>query len=267
MERWLTGVVRLAHESAPSVLWMGSLVVSLAYAVRSARRSGLDPRVAYWAGTLAIVVGLFGSRLLGMVVYASQGPVQLRDLIDGGRSYYGGLLGGAAAALLFLRLRGAPVLRHADALSPATALGYFIGRLGCFCNGDDYGVLARGAFAVRYPPSSEAFVAQVERGLISSTETLSLPVVPVQLLHSALGLALFFWLRAPDAVPGRRLGKLALAYGVGRLLIELVRGDFVPALGPLSLQQLISLGVVVAGVVLLWRARAAAPAAAAVASP
>jgi phosphatidylglycerol:prolipoprotein diacylglycerol transferase len=266
MERWLTALVGLGHESVPGALWMAALVVSIGYAVRSARRSGLDPRPAYWAGTLAVVVGLFGSRLLGLVVYAHEGPIGLSDLVDGGRSYYGGLLGGTAAALVFLRLRRVPVLRYADALAPACALGYFVGRVGCFFNGDDYGVLARGGFAVRYPASSEAFIAQVERGLIAPSQALSLPVVPAQLVHAALGLALFFWLRAPDPIPGRRFGRLLLAYGVGRFFIELVRGDFVPLWGPLSLQQLISVALVVTGATLLWRTRNAAPADVAVAT-
>lgn len=269
MEPWLTALVGLGHEHAPSLLWLAALVVAIGCAVRSALRSGLDARPAYWAGTLAVVVGLFGSRLLGMVVYAHAGAIGLRDLVDGGRSYYGGFLGGTAAALVYLRLRRAPVLRYADALAPACALGYFVGRLGCFFNGDDYGVLARGGFSVRYPPVTEAFVAQVERGLVPPTAALSLPVVPTQLVHAALGLALFLWLRAPEAIPGRRFGRLLLAYGVGRFLIELIRGDFAATWGPLSLQQLISVALVVAGGALLWRARAHASAAttAAVATP
>lgn len=265
IERLLTGVVALVREDGPAVFWCASLVVGVAYAVRSARRSGLDPRPAYWAATLAIVVGVCGSRLLGMVVYPTSGPLALSEIVGGGHSYYGGLLAGTLTALVYLRVRGVPVWRYADAMAPACALGYCVGRVGCFLNGCDYGVLARGIFAVRYPPDTEAFVAQLQRGLIAPSETLSLPVLPIQLLHAALGLFLFLLLRRPAGAPGHRLGLFALGYGVGRFVLEFGRGDFSAVAGPLSLHQAISIGLVIAAAILLLRARGGVPASAAAA--
>lgn len=253
MEPALTMAVSLLHGDGPALLWAVALAGGVGYAVRSARRSGLDPRLAYWAAAFAIVAGLCGSRLLGMVVYGA--PSSLREVISGGHSYYGGLLAGAFAALAFLRLRGAPVLRHADAMTPAVALAYAVGRCGCFLNGDDYGVLANGPFAVRYPPQTEAFVAQVQRGFVDPVAALSLPVVPVQLLHAALGLALFALLAKASTRPGHRLALFAAGYGCGRFFLEMLRGEFTAAVGPLSLHQAISLGLIAAGTGLLLRQR------------
>lgn len=259
MERALTMAVSLLHGDGPALLWAVALAGGVGYAVRSARQSGLDPRLAYWAAAFAIVAGLCGSRLLGMVVYGA--PSSLGEVISGGHSYYGGLLAGAFAALAFFRLRGAPVLRHADAMTPAVALAYAAGRCGCFFNGDDYGVLTNGLFAVRYPPHTEAFVAQVQRGLLDANAALSLPVVPVQLLHAALGVALFALLAKAPARPGHRLALFAVGYGCGRFFLEMLRGEFSAAVGPLSLHQAISVGLVAAGVALLLRERASAGAA------
>ena len=255
---WLTSLVRLGGDDAPGALWGASLAVGVAYAVRSARRAELDPRAAYWAAMLAVGCGLIGSRLLGMIVNGPGDERTWRSLIDGGRSYYGGLVAGGLAALVYLRVRGLPVLRHADAMAPATALGYCIGRIGCWFNGDDYGVVAQGfPLAVRYPPGTEAYAAHLERGLIAPGDALSLPVVPAQLGHAALGLALFLVLvlRRPRAGVGSRVGGFALFYGVGRFALELVRGDFAAALGPLDVQQVISVGLVVGGAALVLRAR------------
>lgn len=251
IERRLTSLVAWGGAFAPTALWCGALVVGVAYAVRSARRSGLDPRTAYWAAMWAITAGLLGGRLLGLLVYRRDASLQWWQLVDGGRSYYGGLLAGAGAALLYLRARREPVLRHADAMAPACALGYFVGRWGCFFNGDDYGVLTDGRFAVRYPPATEAYVAQLARGLIPPAHALSLPVLPTQLLHAALGMALFWLLRRPRGEPGWRLGTFALGYGVGRFALEFARGDFVAAVGPMSLHQALSLGLIAVGA-LLW---------------
>lgn len=247
IERWLTAVVALGHGTGPAELWGASLVGAVAYAVRSARRAGLDPRRAYWGAIIALAFGLVGGRLLGLVVYGVGQPLSWREIVVGGQSWYGGLLAGTLAALASFRLCGAPVLRFADAMAPAGALGYALGRLGCFLNGDDYGVLTHGDFAVRYPADTEAFVAQGDRGLIAPLQALSLPVLPIQLLHAALGLALFFLLRRPAAAPGQRLGLFVLGYGVGRFLLEFGRGDFSATVGRLSLHQAISLVLIAVG--------------------
>lgn len=255
MEPLLTSAAALFHENGPAVLWSLALGGGVGYSVRSARNSGLDPRVAYWASVTAILTGLLGSRLLGMIVYPMGPNPGWREIILGGHSYYGGLLGGAFGAIAYFRLHQAPLLRHADAMTPAVALAYATGRVGCFFNGDDYGVLSNGAFAVRYPNDTEAFVSQVQRGLIDSSQALSLPVLPVQLFHAAFGLLLFGLLVRPEAVPGRRLGRFALCYGIGRFALEFARGEFTAAVGPLSLHQAISLGLVAAGAALLLRTR------------
>jgi phosphatidylglycerol:prolipoprotein diacylglycerol transferase len=259
MEPVLTGTVALARDNGPGVLWGASLVIGAAYAVRSARRSGLDPRAMYWAAVIAIGVGLLGSRLLGMVVYRSDGPLALREIIAGGHSYYGGLVFGTIAALVYLHLRGLPMWRYADAMTSACALGYCIGRVGCFLNGCDYGVLTRG-FAVRYPPDTEAFASQLQRGLIASTDALSLPVLPIQLFHAALGFILFLSVRRRAGGPGHRLGVFLLGYGVGRFVLEFFRGDFIAIFGSFSLHQVISLVLIAAGTMLVLRARGRAPA-------
>ncbi|HEX8112936.1 MAG TPA: prolipoprotein diacylglyceryl transferase family protein [Kofleriaceae bacterium] len=253
---WLTGVVELGGDRAPGLLWGASLALGVAYAVRSARRVELDPRAAYWAAMLAVGCGLIGSRLLGMIVNGPDDDRSWSSLIDGGRSYYGGLLAGAAAALAYLRVRRQPVLRHADALAPACALGYCVGRIGCFFNGDDYGVVVSGAFplAVRYPPGTEAYGAHLERGLISPADAMSLPVVPSQLGHAALGLILFLVLRRPRSVDGMRVASFALLYGIGRFTLEFARGEFAAVVGPMSLHQVISLGLIGAGAAVLIRA-------------
>src|SRR5262249_3858158 len=155
---------------------------------------------------------------------------------------YGGLLAGAAAFVLFLKLRKLAILPYADAAACAVALGIAIGRIGCFLNGDDYGTVSRLPWAVRFPPGTEAYMGHLMRGWVTSTDAWSLPVHPVQLYDSLFALCLFgilvIW---HPSLPGLRFGFFAIAHGVGRFAEEFFRGDFRPALGPLSLTQAISL--------------------------
>lgn len=227
----------------PGLFWSVALVVAVAYAVRSARRSGLDPRNMYWAVVSGILGGLFGGHVLDLFVHGWQGPYSLLQFWQGGKSWYGGLLGGGLAGGLFFHYRKLAVLAYTDACMPALALGYSVGRLGCFLNGDDYGTLTRVPWAVVYSPGSEPYAAHLSRGLIGTTAESSLPIHPVQLYASLLGLGLFVLLASwRPRQAGSRFCAFLCIYGVARFCMEQwFRGDFRSVLGPFSLPQIFSL--------------------------
>jgi phosphatidylglycerol:prolipoprotein diacylglycerol transferase len=246
----LSIVSRFLAALDPEFVWAAALLAALAYSVRSARRSGLDPRSMYWAAVFAILGGLWGGHLLGLFVHGWEGgPLAFFQFWKGGKSYYGGLMGGGIAGGLFFYYRKVPVLVYADAGMPAVALGYAIGRLGCFLNGDDYGTVSRVPWAVVYFSSTEVHAAQVARGWISPGAMWSLPVHPVQLYASLLGLCLFVWLTNWRPMrAGSRFCAFVISYGLARFIMEFVRGDFRAVLGPLSLPQVFSLIFILVGV-------------------
>jgi len=233
----------------PWIFWGGSVIAALAFAVRSARKDSLDPRVTYWGGVIAIILGLWGGYLLGFVYYGTDGwPWAWLRFWSGGEAQYGGLLAGALAVTIYLRIRKQPFLRYADAMAPAVALGVAIGRIGCFLNGDDFGTLTQLPWGVRFPPGTEAYADHFARGWIAPGAEYSLAVHPVQLYSSLLALALFMGLvYLRDSAPGTRLAVLACAHGATRFFVQYWRGDFERVLGPFSLTQLISIGLVLFG--------------------
>ena len=253
----VTGASRDLSSLDPGLVSSVALIAALAYAVRSARRAELNPRAMYWAVTSAIVGGLFGGHLLDLFVHGWQGPYSLLQFWQGGKSWYGGLLGGGLVGGLYFHYRKLPVLAYADAAMPAVALGYSIGRLGCFLNGDDYGTLSSLPWAVTYPPGSEAYLSHVSRGWIGPEAVSSLPIHPVQLYASLFGLCMFVILSAwRPRRTGSRLVSFMIFYGVGRYLIEQwLRGDFRAVLGPFSLPQIFSLLLILTGVFLWIRER------------
>src|SRR5688500_4711119 len=137
-----------------------------------------------------------------------------------------------------------PAWRTADATALGLALGYAIGRVGCFLVGDDYGRPTDLPWAVAFP-----------RGLPPT----DVPVHPTQLYESAglivIAWAIMKWRRKalPDiAVFGRYL----MLAGALRFAIEFIRVNARIA-GPFTLAHLISGAVVLVGVALTSRRAAA----------
>ena len=69
-----------------------------------------------------------------------------------GFAWFGGLLAGFAAYAWLAWMRRIPLLEMFDAGSPAAALGYGIGRIGCFLSGDgDYGIPTSLPWGMSFP--------------------------------------------------------------------------------------------------------------------
>jgi phosphatidylglycerol:prolipoprotein diacylglycerol transferase len=205
------------------------------------------PREAAWDLLVwAMVGGVLGSKLWFVAETLARDPGQLDQLLTwggpllsrGGLTWYGGLLGGALAAIYGGRRLGIGGLALANASAPSLAVGQALGRVGCFLVGDDYGRPTDAAWGVAFP-----------QGLPPTT----VPVHPTQLYEVAwLGLAAWLLWRRRRTSPLLIAEYLALA-GLGRLWIEVFRTN--PALiGPLSNAQVAALACIAIGVVAWLRA-------------
>src|SRR5581483_5087257 len=100
--------------------------------------------------------GLVGARLFYVIQYHISDPLEFFRIWNGGIVFYGGALGGAAAAVILhrtvLRRFNVSAWKLADALAPSIAIGLCLGRIGCFLNGCCYGHFAcPGAPAAHFP--------------------------------------------------------------------------------------------------------------------
>jgi phosphatidylglycerol:prolipoprotein diacylglycerol transferase len=200
--------------------------------------------------------------ILGAKIYYAILHGDWRLLLErSGLVWYGGFLLGTAAVLWTLRRRKLPLWPTLDAATPGLALGYAVGRVGCFLVGDDYGVptdLPWGVvFANGLPPTSAYYLRRefgVDLPPTVADETL-VAVHPTQLYETALAIGIFLIGRRLLA-RGAPTGRTALAVfgmlAVERFLVELLRAKDDRFLGPLTLAQAISIAVLL-GVALLWR--------------
>ena len=232
--------------SGAEAFWIAALLASVCFVTCAAQLRGLDRRTAYLAGLGALAGGLIGGALLGLFDYGWEDHTW--NLFARGKSFCGGLVGGATAAALFLAWRKVSISKYGDILVTALALGYAIGRIGCFLNGCDFGIRTDLPWGVQYPPGTEAYGDHLSHGWIVPGAGSSLPVHPVQLYAAACGaLILFVLLLTKEGAPGKRLAGFALLYGAYRFPMEWLRGDFKAFAGPFSLPQVVSLSLIISG--------------------
>ena len=186
----------------------------------------------------ALIGGLVGARLY----YIAQNYDAVKDDLLGnvfsgaGLIWYGGLLGGVIAVLLWARWRGFLRLALVDMAAPGLALGYAIGRIGCQISGDgDYGKASDLPWAMGYPDGAVPTEPGVEVQPTPMYETLSMGLF-----------ALILW-RLRDAFrPGALFGIYLVGAGLERFLVEFARRNE-QVLGALTAAQLESLTLIVAG--------------------
>ena len=217
------------------------------------------------ASSLLFAAGLAG--IVGSKIYYAALYGDWRLLFDrSGLVWYGGFILGTLAVLLVLHRRRLPPWLTADAAAPALALGYGIGRVGCFLVGDDYGVPTDLPWGVAFPRGLPPTYAGSLRDFgvnlpadVPDTELLA--VHPTQLYETAMALVIWWigvrFLERQGSRRGRPGTTALLVIGllaVERLLVEFLRAKDDRFFGMFTVAQVISV-TVLAVVAVLWLRR------------
>lgn len=205
------------------------------------KRKGQNAESVYWIAIAAAVGGIVGSKLHYLLLHLDdlkQDPLA-SALSGAGLVWYGGFLGGLAAAIIVIRLYRLPWGKAFDAGAPGLALGYAFGRMGCFLNGDDYG-----------KPSDLPWAMEFRDG--SPPTPHGVKVQPTQLYESLSSLLIFVVLMLVRKKLKRdwALATLYIALaGLERFLVEFVRANRTGQ----SQQQILALvTALVAGGAFIW---------------
>jgi phosphatidylglycerol---prolipoprotein diacylglyceryl transferase len=241
-----------------SVHWYGVMyLIGFAAAWLLARRRAARPQSTWSAVDVDdfVFYGMLGVILGGRVGYVLfYGlPLWRADWLyplkiwEGGMSFHGGLLGVLVAFTLYAWRRGRAWGDVFDFAAPLPGIGLFFGRLGNFINGELWGrpTDVPWAFLVPNPNGGPP-----------------VPRHPSQLYEAGLeGLVLFALLWTFTRRPRPRYapaGLFLLGYALARIAVEWVREPDVGigyiAFGWLTMGQLLSLPMLLAGLLLLWAA-------------
>jgi phosphatidylglycerol:prolipoprotein diacylglycerol transferase len=195
---------------------------------------------------------IFGGRV-GYVLFYNLGsffenPLNLFKVWEGGMSFHGGLLGVLIAMGIFARRIKQPYFTITDFIATWVTPGLGLGRIGNYINGELWG-------------------AETGRDAIWAVVVDGVPRHPSQLYEAFLeGLMLFviLWTFSLRSRPIKAVSGLFLIfYGVFRVVIEFVRlpdthlneaADGYLAFGWLTMGQVLSTPMILAGIVLFWLA-------------
>ena len=200
--------------------------------------------------------GVLGSRLAYVIenwrtVFAAR-PWTVFRVWEGGLVFYGGLILAILTFFVWCRAKHEKAFALANLFAAVIPLGHAFGRIGCFFYGCCFGRRATSSLAVVFPAHSPAWYAQIHEGALPPDAVCSLPVLPTQLFEAAALLVLFavlllIYRRAREFTAGAYL----VLYGLIRFGLEFLRDDPRAHIGPLSIGQTISIGMIILGIAFL----------------
>jgi phosphatidylglycerol---prolipoprotein diacylglyceryl transferase len=211
------------------------------------------------------LAGLVGSRLYHVLespreFFADPWPQIFSTM---GFAFAGAIIGGFLALIYLAKRFRIPVLLMLDAASPAAALGYGIGRIGCLISGDgDYGKPTNLPWGMAFP-----------NGIVPTTETCPQWGAPADCrvhptpIYEFLASALIAWLlwrlgarllktRAPNGIV---FAAYLVLTGLARFLVEFIRINPRSAYGLTNAQMVAAISML-AGVALFVFQRKPSPA-------
>lgn len=224
------------------------------------RRRGLREDYSSDMVAAAVVGGIIGAKLWYVALFHDLGTLFSR----GGFVWYGGFIGGVVAVLLNGWRLKVPMRWTMQIGAPVLAAAYALGRVGCFLVNDDYGRPTTLPWGVKFPsglPPTTAMNLQQQFGVPVPPGTdpqAVLAVHPTQLYEVALMLVAFavLWRLRTRAKPiGWLFGLYLVFAGTERFLVEIVRAKDDRLVGPFTLAQVTSIGLIAIGAALLARWR------------
>jgi len=223
---------------------------------------GYDPDQTWDLLFMAVLGGIVGAKGYYLILNWGDFMANPRAMIlsRGGLVWYGGF--GLAAVLVVWQIRRMklPLGEMADFTAPGLALAYAVGRMGCFLVGDDYGRPTDSWVGIRFPegaPPTRVDILESQFGITVDPALVEkygevVPVHPTQLYEVGMSTLIFFFLwriRKHD----RRKGWLFMVWlglaGLERFIVEFYRAKDDRFFGIITVAQVISLGLVAAGIV------------------
>jgi phosphatidylglycerol:prolipoprotein diacylglycerol transferase len=219
--------------------WYGLLIVTGVVvgawiAAREVRRRGENPEYVWEGLVWALVAGLVGARLwyvvndiLGGRTRYLDDPLSIIRITEGGLHFYGAILFGLVAVIIFARRHQLDMWLLLDSVAPSLLIGQAIARPANFINQELYGPPTDLPWGIpisadhRLPPWHDL-------SLYPEETTRFHPAFAYEMIWNLLAAGLLLWIshRFQDKLkPGALFAGWMILAGVGRFIIEWFRPD------------------------------------------
>jgi len=195
---------------------------------------------------ICVPVGVVCARLYYVLFnwsYFAAHPAEIINLRSGGLAVYGAVIGGAAAAYLYTRIKKLSFGAIADLVAPGLAFGQALGRWGNFLNQEAYGALVENP-ALHFFPLATYIEGSGWHYAAFFYESIWCALICASLLA---GERKNFFIKRGDL-----FFAYAFLYALERSIVEGLRTDSL-FIGPFRVSQLLSFAVLMAVVILMAR--------------
>jgi phosphatidylglycerol:prolipoprotein diacylglycerol transferase len=242
------------------VLVMTGVIVAAWIAERELVRHGENSEHIWNSLIWALPVGVVGARLwyvvnttLGGNPYYINNPGQIMNIPQGGLHFYGGLLFGAVAMIIYIRRNNLDAWLLMDVAAPVTMIGQAIARPANFINQELYGQPTTLPWGI--PIDAAHRISQYSDMTLYPASTRFHPTFAYEMIWNFVTIGTLLWLarKFPEKFkPGAMFGWWLVLAGVGRVLIEFFRPDQprIPGTG-VSYSALVSGLMALAGAIIL----------------
>ncbi len=256
-----------------NIYWYGvfiavGAILGVMLALNEAKRTKQSQDMYSDFAFVAIISGIVGARLYYLIFHGDS-LMDFFKIREGGLAIYGGILGGLAAAIVFVRIKKINFLKFADTVIMGLITGQIFGRWGNFFNREAFGRAADNLFAMALKTDTvnglavkgqtALYQGSVEYPVITYNGAEYIQVHPTFLYESIWNLALLvliFICRKHKKFQGQLTVMYCFGYGIGRFWIESLRSDQLK-IGAFPVSMLVSavmtLGALVTGTMLYIR--------------
>jgi phosphatidylglycerol:prolipoprotein diacylglycerol transferase len=181
---------------------------------RELKLKGKDPELAYKILIVIIPSAIVGAKIFHILENMSEFVRDPMGMIfsGAGLSVYGGFILAFLMSMILIKKNRENILEIFDITSPAMALGYGVGRIGCHVSGDGcYGIPTSSFIGTAYP-----------NGIVPTP----IPVYPTPLFESFFSLMLVVFLmklRKREMPAGKLFFIYLILNGASRFLVEFIR--------------------------------------------
>ena len=221
------------------------VILGFIYAAREVKKSGISQDDFLNMFLIGVPAAIISARLYYVIFSWDSYKNDLWEIFNlrgGGLAIYGGVIGAAAAVLIYCYKKKINAGTAFDILGVGLLIGQAVGRWGNFVNGEAFGGFCNLPWAM---------TIENEDGLVAASVH---PTFLYESLYNALGILALCLYKRKKAFEGELFCGYMVWYGMGRLFIEGLRADSL-YLGAFRVSQLLSLMILLAGIILIIKNR------------